>query len=349
MSPGIELLRGLAALLVVVAHYRGFAGVDVWPAAFSFTGVDLFFVISGFVFAPYLAGKSLRWDAFLVRRFFRIYPLYLVALLLYVTIRRWGTDGGLDHLWPHLLFLHTMQSREIAFHFNPAFWSLPVEVEFYLVLPLLALVVRGWRGFGLALVLALIVHLAVAWSLPADQTAETLPVVLAFHLPGLLVEFLLGTAAWFVWRRGLQVGWQALLFLLGLALWAGLAVLFEVAGDAGVHASRWLRGNVAMLAALSYALMLCGVLSVVDRAPPGVRRACLALGNLSFGIYLLHNAMPTLLAPWQPGMAPLAFGALCLLLTAGAAWLLHVGVEAPMRRVGRAIADRRERRSVAPA
>lgn len=348
MSPGIELLRGWAALMVVVAHYRGFAGIDAWPSAFSFTGVDLFFVISGFVFAPYLAGKPVQWDAFLIRRFFRIYPLYLVALLFYILIR-WRAHGEVAHVGSHLLFLHTLQSRDIAFFFNPAFWSLPVEVEYYLLLPLLAWMVRGGRAFALLLLLAVVAHALVAWNQPADQAAETWPVVLAFHLPGLLVEFLLGAAAWLLWQRRPSRGVRLVLFAVGMALWVTLAAVFEAMGDAGVHANRWLRGNLPMLSALSYALMLCAVLSVVDRASARVRHACLHLGNLSFGIYLLHNAMPPLLAPWQPKVAPWAFAGLCLLATVLAAALLHRMVEAPMRRVGRAIADARERARAVPA
>lgn len=55
----VELLRGMAALLVVVSHYQHLAGMDFGILRFAFSGVDLFFVLSGFVFAPYLFGRKI--------------------------------------------------------------------------------------------------------------------------------------------------------------------------------------------------------------------------------------------------------------------------------------------------
>lgn len=82
----IELLRGIAALMVVFAHYYALTDINPGLLTFSFSGVDLFFVISGFVFAPYIFGKKFIVIPFLIRRFFRIYPLYLAALLFYVIL-----------------------------------------------------------------------------------------------------------------------------------------------------------------------------------------------------------------------------------------------------------------------
>src|SRR5690554_6518793 len=85
----IELLRGVAAMMVDYAHYHAMAGIDASLSVFTFTGVDLFFVISGFVFAPYFFGKSLEAKPFFIRRFFRIYPLYVVGVAVYVGIQVW--------------------------------------------------------------------------------------------------------------------------------------------------------------------------------------------------------------------------------------------------------------------
>lgn len=147
----VEAWRAVAALLVLWAHW----GVPLgWPGMgpqgwlrFAFTGVDLFFVLSGFVFAPLLLQRpapSLR--AFALRRVSRIYPAYLVALAVYVLLA-WQAGRPLLHVTEHVLMGH-LQSREMAFYYNPAFWSLPVEMAFYAALPLLAVWLARGRAIG---------------------------------------------------------------------------------------------------------------------------------------------------------------------------------------------------------
>ncbi|MEX2365217.1 MAG: hypothetical protein WD601_01335, partial [Pseudohongiellaceae bacterium] len=65
--------------MVLVTHYARFITSAGSGLDFLWTGVDLFFVISGFVFAPMVFGEKVAIGPYLVRRFFRIYPLYFVA------------------------------------------------------------------------------------------------------------------------------------------------------------------------------------------------------------------------------------------------------------------------------
>ncbi|MBK6295652.1 MAG: acyltransferase [Rhodoferax sp.] len=151
-DPVIEALRGFAALMVVATHYAYMLSSQPKAWGFASTGVDLFFVLSGYVFAPYFFGRKLSVWPHLIRRFFRLYPLYVAALLLYVALKL--PDGGAwRHFGVHLFMGHTLRSTEVAFYYNPAFWSLPVEVEYYLLLPLLVwLVARtavSWFVVGL--------------------------------------------------------------------------------------------------------------------------------------------------------------------------------------------------------
>src|SRR4051812_14362325 len=140
-DPAIEALRGFAALMVVTVHYARFLTADAGAWGVASTGVDLFFVLSGYVFAPYFFGKPLEMVPHLVRRFFRLYPLYVCALLTYVVLKL-PDPSAWRHFWAHLFMLHTLGSLAIAFFYNPAFWSLPPEVEFYLLLPVLAVLMR---------------------------------------------------------------------------------------------------------------------------------------------------------------------------------------------------------------
>lgn len=258
---GIEAWRGVAAALVMYVHFWGFSGHDWPPLRLAHTGVDLFFVVSGFVFAPYLYGRPLQWRAHAVRRFFRIYPAYLVALAVYVALKV-SSGEPVRYLAEHLTFLH-VQSKEMAFYYNPPFWSLPAEVEFYIVLPLLAgAAAAARRRWGEAAAPALLLGLlgvcaALRWALgwAGDAQTQNAAFILMHHLPGVLVEFLLGALAWHVSTRSLSPQSRLLLGFCGLAGWSALAFWFGRVGDAGVEASL-ARGLMGALTAVCFALMV---------------------------------------------------------------------------------------------
>jgi peptidoglycan/LPS O-acetylase OafA/YrhL len=86
MNLAIELLRGIGALMVMLMHYRAGLNLHDTLSAGMWLGVDLFFVLSGFVFAPHLREGISKLGPFVLRRFARILPLYWVSLLLYVSI-----------------------------------------------------------------------------------------------------------------------------------------------------------------------------------------------------------------------------------------------------------------------
>lgn len=329
----IELLRGFAALMVVGAHYLPLIGWDVGVARFAFSGVDLFFVITGFLFAPSILRRPPHLAAFALRRFFRLYPLYAAAVLAYVAIKLWQ-GGEARYVAEHLLFLHTAQTHEIARYYNAAFWSLPPEVEFYLALPLLAML--GVRAGGFAAMTAAGVALHF-WGAATDR------ILVMVHLPGLLVEFCIGMAAWRLLQRGsLGRAMQLGLMAAGVLLWLVLAQVQASLGDAGVGQITLLRNNMGLYAAVAFGLFLSGWVGFVLHPAEWVRTMSIGLGNLSYGVYLFHNAAPQVLAPVRAAMAPEVFGLACLGLTAVTAFALHVALEAPMRRLGRAWAARVE-------
>ena len=353
---GIEGLRGLAACMVVWCHYRhGLTDVRALDG-FTYTGVDLFFVLSGFVFAPYLFGKPLGFWDFLLRRVMRIFPLYLTALLLYVGLRAaQGVALPWQYFWQHAAMLHTTQSTAIAGFYNLAFWSLPPELEFYALLPLLALVSRRvpgaarWFLAGL-LAVALVVHGVLAYatvSLPPGS-----PWLLAnVHLPGLLGEFLLGCVAWRLSSTAFVRAWGVWLLLPAVGIWLAIAHTWVTLGDAGIGAHPVLRGNVGYVAALAYMLLVTvvGRYSLANntgeasgmalRLPVWLQdsfvRLCLLGGQLSYGLYLLHNAGQELSVLLWPALTGWPRLLAALALTAGATWFLHHLVEAPARRWSR--------------
>lgn len=341
-DPAIEGLRGFAALLVVATHFAHLLTERPGAWGFASTGVDLFFVLSGYVFAPYLLGKPLPLRPHLVRRAFRLLPLYLAALLLYVGLHQ-PADEAWRHFWVHVLMLHTLGSTEVAFFYNPAFWSLPPEVEFYLLLPLLAWLARRTGVLALALAAAALHLLLVAAATPGD-TAVDARALATVHAPGLLIEFLLGTLAHAALLRWPQP-WQAMLRLgAGLAVLAAMVAVYVayVAPEAGGPRTvpPWIGGNLGLGAALGYALAVSGIAARAARAPRWLLGTLLRLGAWSYGIYLFHNAAPRLLKLWLPEAAGLHALLLCIAIT----WLLalagHHAIEKPLRSYGRRLSRR---------
>jgi peptidoglycan/LPS O-acetylase OafA/YrhL len=143
----LESWRGIACLLVMVYH----CGVNLRNppfALFGFVGVHMFFVLSGYLlFRPYaaamLAGRRLP-DTFnfYLRRLIRIVPPYLVSLLLFVILRfSLGTKPpSAWNITAHALFIFNYFPKLDFFSINGVYWSLAIEIQFYLMLPLVCLI-----------------------------------------------------------------------------------------------------------------------------------------------------------------------------------------------------------------
>ena len=160
----LDILRGVAILLVIAAHLKHPAApgsLTGWLAQNVFShgavGVDLFFVLSGFLIGGLLINEYEKYRRinvwrFLVRRGFKIYPLYYVFMaylfLMPAAKALFGRENVWDvmvnHwelLWPNLLFLNNYIGSDPEGHT----WSLAVEEHFYIVLPFLMLVLIKWN------------------------------------------------------------------------------------------------------------------------------------------------------------------------------------------------------------
>jgi peptidoglycan/LPS O-acetylase OafA/YrhL len=178
--PELDGLRGIAILLVVACHYVGSAAFQTpssfysWLSRFAILGeygVDLFFVLSGFLIGGILLRARTSpsyYRPFYIRRFYRIIPIYYVWLafcgLLILAGRMWGGSASqFFHLatppWAYPLFLQNF------FYIEPTFqmyclgplWSLAVEEQFYLLVPFL---VRSLKPRRLIQVLSAILIIA---------------------------------------------------------------------------------------------------------------------------------------------------------------------------------------------
>src|SRR4029453_440928 len=148
-QPGLDLLRAFAIIVVVIYHAALFgfklpSRID----RFGWIGVDLFFVLSGYLIggqllAPLARGNEISLGRFFARRVLRIMPAYFVVLAVYFLSPSWREYPDMSQ--PVLKFLLSVQN--IALHGGTAFshaWSLAVEDQFYLGLPFILIFVSRW-------------------------------------------------------------------------------------------------------------------------------------------------------------------------------------------------------------
>ncbi len=156
-------MRGLAILWVMLFHFRFIIGVPhllYWPSRYGWMGVDLFFVLSGYLIGsqllrPYLKDAEPSLAQFYALRAFRILPAFLAVLGLYVFVPVFREAPGLSPLWQFLSFTENFR---IDYLHDQAFshvWSLCVEEHFYLVLPVLVLVLMRKPRFSKAMAVVL--------------------------------------------------------------------------------------------------------------------------------------------------------------------------------------------------
>ena len=162
----LDGLRGLAVLFVLASHGSN-AGLDLAPglhaSGLGLPGVFLFFVLSSFLLTGQLLdrtdrGEPIGWPRFGARRLLRILPAYALALGVHVILGVFGAGIALEHLGMVRAEGH--------------FWTIPVEVLFYLTLPLLVLALRPVASpWGRATVLFLAAA-AARWAFPPDFAAK---------------------------------------------------------------------------------------------------------------------------------------------------------------------------------
>jgi peptidoglycan/LPS O-acetylase OafA/YrhL len=167
--PGLDTLRALAILVVMVFHLQRLLPDIFHPIArYGWMGVDLFFVLSGYLIGsqllkPVRDGKHLSLLDFYRKRAYRILPVYLVVLALYEFWPLWREASGISPLWQFLTFT---ENFFIDYSVNQAFshvWSLCVEEHFYLLLPMIVLLLsRKASARKTVAVLTLFVALGLA-------------------------------------------------------------------------------------------------------------------------------------------------------------------------------------------
>ena len=316
----LDSFRALAILPVIAFHYSltyvpaapgrptAFVPND-GPFALGWLGVELFFMISGFVIFLTLHNCRSIWE-FGVRRGLRLYPTLIVcALATFLLAPR--IDPGWPAIAPSSLGASLLLLPPLGHTLwvDQAYWSLQVEVVFYVWIGVLFFAARD--------------RFLIAWL--ALIAGSTLATVLAPHSPAILALgspylpfFTFGMASYLRYSQGRMTRPAALLLA---AAAASYVVLWQARG-LGVHLL-----IAAMI--LLFEAFLRGGLKWLRIAPLSW------LGRISYPLYLLHDVLGLALTARLDAARILSLGVVVLVMI-GLAAAIHLGVERPTHRIARA-------------
>jgi peptidoglycan/LPS O-acetylase OafA/YrhL len=282
----LDVLRGAAALCVVLSHYSshcaryfgaGPFGVHL-PTIYGFHAVQLFFMISGFVIY-FTLERSATWKDFAFSRVTRLYPAYWTSVTLMVLLERvvFGRPVWIGGYVTNM----TMFQEFLGFsNLDNVFWSLTIEVAFYVIMGVLLSVGLSAR---IELVGAIWLVLACLWSAVDQYLGIALPAA----LPRVLILryapfFVAGIAFYLVSRRGPT---PVRLGLIAAAL--ASAAFIDGLWDADTPAIAW----SDLLYRLGVAVVLFGLfaLAVGGRLRFAVSPVTLWFGTISYCLYLSHR------------------------------------------------------------
>lgn len=340
----IDVLRGIAILGVLAIHIPHYAhggwrehrffGLS-FLADFGYLGVPLFVVISGFCIHRLAAkqqasgrGLHVSWISFWKRRFWRLYPPYLVAMALSIATvfaihGKWVEKSGELHrdVLSHLGMFHNLTQDYATSLGNGAFWSLGMEEQLYGLYALLLLLIarKSWRG-----ALLVVAVIAICWRIFAAimlfKTVGPLPYALGKWQ---LWPF----AYWLHWTLG-ALAVDASLGNIRLPRWTRSAWTIMACGAVGFVTNRrtwellertsissrlpgWLteEGSLQLISLLGELAFAMGAFALVNWALERERQrgwrsklagATAALGRISYSVYLTHIPVLSILQVTVP-------------------------------------------------
>jgi len=349
----IDAARGWAFLGVLTFHAFGRAPVKNYflqsLAASGNYGVQLFFIASALTLFMSFESRRTKDDRpityFFIRRFFRIAPLFNFGIIFYLFA--WGTgprDFAPTGIHPHqvvltALFLHGWWPDAIN-SVVPGGWSIAVEMNFYLLLPLLFLFLTTLRRAIIAFLISVPVTIGVSLAFAKVARASIDPQLISgftyYWLPRQLSVFILGIIVFHLSRRTLTPRFAKLVAILGLFGLIAVSLLGDHLPDTYLAHS------------ICFAVILVALRSAPLRLL--VNPATRLLGLLSFSAYICHFfALDVAVATLRKLTFPLAdhpfimlavLWLLGLVLTCAFSFMTYRLIEIPGQNLGRAIIAR---------
>jgi peptidoglycan/LPS O-acetylase OafA/YrhL len=298
----LDLIRGMAAFTVAITHFLIFQHRSpLLSESVSILAVEVFFVLSGFVLAPQMIAcardhRRNTYVIFLVRRWMRTVPAYLVALAAITLLT--GTFHWVDTV-RYALYMQNLFHQSNTADYFPVAWSLSVEEWFYVTFPLalFAVVAAVGRGDERAMVAAALIYILLVTLLRSsagdfENWGPQVRRVVMFRIDSIAYGFLLFLAIDWLARSKLGGRFSAAtLAILALAAFVGSCVLaLRLTLDIGEHADL-IGEHLFPLAACSVGasgILLAWLLrETVDRFR-ALRETAYFLGRISYSVYLFH-------------------------------------------------------------
>jgi len=284
----LDHVRATAAFLVVAYHFtRSYPSNPAFPGfpliaivSEGYTGVSLFMVLSGYLFAKLLGGRHVHYPTFLYNRALRLFPLLVLVLAAY------GVAAVMDgsSVWAYC-------QRVLSGFVTPSWpgtaWSITVELHFYLLLPmLLALLARSPWLLAALWTAALLGR----WAIYAES--GTVVDLAYWTIVGRIDQFLAGILAFHVFSARRCPGWAAALAAVTLMVFLAW---FRTEGGffgwplVGRTEKPWV--YIPALEAACYALMLAWYDTNHRPRNAGFSRFVALAGTYSYSIYLIHQPL----------------------------------------------------------
>lgn len=318
----VQYLRAVAALGVVIWHAQGQMGIAT--TAVLQAGIEVFFVISGYVMWLILDQRPVSPMVFLRKRIARVVPLYwllttlMVGLLIFAPDLLQSTRFDPVHVVASYLFVAWPNPVE-GVGLKPVMipgWTLNYEMVFYVLLAVALAFRAHWRA---VIVVGVLSALALLSLVPMPPIAQ-------FYVSPFMAELALGVVLAMVLRRmpDAWLRWGGAAVVVG----GGLLLLGAAAMDAEGHGRLFLLG-------LPTTLLVGGIVAVERSGALPSIPVLKALGDASYPLYMIHPVLLSAMAqPWRAlGLATLSpwiYVGAALVVTSVVGWLAHIALERPL-------------------
>jgi peptidoglycan/LPS O-acetylase OafA/YrhL len=298
----IDTFRAWAVIAVLLFHYFAayYPEKQYFLIRFGWTGVDLFFVISGFVMylqlnKKYIVEGKPQYKKYLINRFLRIAPAFYVSVFVSILIfhreKIFSSDLLMHLSFTHILSFRTAFGRDAI---QPLYWSLGTEMQFYIFLILLAPFLNGKKSYYLLAVLmflSILYRYIIASYFGLSQTG----ILLNNQLPGRLPQFLSGIflAALFLKKES----WKSIgtmsryIALLGFFIYLACA-LYWLKYENRIFENPFVWTFFMPVLGLAFAMIMTIVIDLQEKPRNILKwKPAVFIGTISFSIYLWHMFM----------------------------------------------------------
>jgi peptidoglycan/LPS O-acetylase OafA/YrhL len=338
-------VRGIAAMMVLVGHSYGeyFSSFlerhPLWALQIFWDGLDavgMFFILSGYVLTLQISSQKTKgYAGFVVRRFFRIWPPFAVAIVLAsvlflsgnlagIPMRAVGTNLVEPSLSPHSFFANLLMIGDPN-AIDPPVWSLFIEMRVSLVFPLIMMLVLNVNAF-------LAIFLGLCYSMLVSRLMHSSLGQAVFDFAGTSRFVYL-----FVFGAALAVANNPIVqFFDRTGVAARTAILLSAIVLLEYRIMPWSAPLKNDIPSVGVALLFLICLRSPTAARVLERRPLLFLGRISYSLYLVHYPMLVFVLSVNAQQLPRPLAASLLVIASIiTAWLLYLSVEKPMMALGR--------------